>query len=233
MTHTFIRGVAAVIIIFIVTSCFWDKPDPKPVYDPQTIEEVITQREYYFTCYMNGELWYTEHYSGWYNFELEMYAFNIPPYDNDSSSGSIYISTCKQPNPNDNIEKNYLSDQRFYINIDSQELCEFGYIDTIPYELSLNYNSNSCISFSNGFYTQTFIDLNGIGTISNYTNYNIVSDFHFWIDSVISNNDNVFWGRFEGNFANANGDTLLITDGVYKINAGEWNYSSMHSSLNN
>ena len=219
--------LVVVSILLTTTSCFREN-NPKPIYDPQTIEEVIAQRDYYFTCYMNGELWYTKgERINFYYFKEETHVdFGyLPPMDYDRT-GFINIVAYKWPNPNDINEKDY-SRQMFQITINDYYCdCEYGnMIDTLPYELSLDSDSTLCISFENGFYTNEFWDPLDVVYVSeqySYTQFKYVSDFHLWIDSVTTNNNYVLWGRFEGNFANAKGDTLRITKGVYKVKPGVW-----------
>ena len=226
MTKNISHIIYITVILLFITSCFWDKPDPKPVYDPQTIEEVIAQREYYFTCYMNGELWYTNgERTSFYSFKEETYVeFGYLPPINYDKAGYIYIEAYKWPNPNDINEKDYYK-QMFHITINDYDIedCEFGnMIDTLPYELILDNDSTLCISFENGFYTNEFLDSLCVTDQYSYTIFKYVSNFHFWIDSVTNNTSVVAWGRIEGNFANAKGDTLHITEGVYKVKPGVW-----------
>jgi len=225
MKNIFVQTVVAIILIFITTSCFWED-NPDPVYDPQTIEEVIAQRNYYFTCYMNGNLWYTEHYSGSSTHKLFMETHINSSILDDSLDMSLRIEAYKWPNPHDPIEKEYYYAQIFFIHINDLMPIEFGgNIDTIPYELSFEQYSSFWISFNNGFLISSTED----GKTGSHHEYFDVSDFHFWIDSVTTNPPHAFCGRFEGNFANTNSDTLHITEGVFKVKNDAWRYNSLNN----
>jgi len=217
MKNIFAQTVAAVILIFIVTSCFWED-NPKPVYDPQTIEEVITQREYYFTCYMNDELWYTNT-STWtsltHQVELSMYLQNYPINEEEDTFSTISITAYKNINPNG---PNW-SSQTFNIEIWDPVQYEFDNLfDTLPYEFFFDNYTTQFIHFKNGFYTEEFINSIETSERDEIIRYYNVSDFHFWLDSItIEDYYYVAYGRIEGNFANAKGDTLRITEGVFKV----------------
>lgn len=235
MKYIFTQIIAICCLSAAMTSCC-DKKDLEPVYDPKTIEDVMAHREYYFTCYMNGELWYTVPPSDHSPFcELRMDFDNTPTHVGEGDYGHFSFSAYKYPDQNDLVEKEYWQEQAFYVNISENSPCDFGgNIDTIPYELSFDQYLNHCIKFLNGFYTQGFIDSLGGGEETGYIEYTNVSNFHFWIDSVKTYNaafepdpngrTDAVWGRIEGNFANAKGDTMRITEGVFKIRPGTWRY---------
>ncbi len=107
MKQNRIQLIVSVLILLFFVHCR-DKEDPTPVYDPQTTADVMANREYYFTCYMNGELWYTvpptENNIEW---ELSMEFDNTPTYVGEGDYGHFDFAAYKYPNVNDPIEKDY------------------------------------------------------------------------------------------------------------------------------
>ena len=232
MTHIFIRVVAVIILIlFLFNSCIiFD--DDQETFNPQTIEDVIASRDFYFTFYLNGELWYTRPRD-------PLFLYNLPKHQTSFDFNKSYshedtipfkITAYRYPDRDTKEQKDVKGDQSFEIDFRGWWWGSTSIIlDTVPFILleSSFEDQQPYIYFWDGLHI-------GYGTnpLSGVGRYDNIVDIMLSIDKIENydsnwNQDslglnNVVYGRLNGTFINDYEDTVYITKGQFKLKEGLW-----------
>lgn len=123
------QKILLVFILLTHMSCVYD-PQPKEdyVFVPKTIDEVISNKEYYVTFYLNDELWWDRNATSpsIYDYNLDM-SLNNFGYSGLEEYGEFNLLANRYPDNNSVIEKEYWGEQ--YLRIRVSQAC-FG-IDSI------------------------------------------------------------------------------------------------------
>lgn len=229
MNKTFIL----ILSLLLVLSCNKDDK-PKETFNPKTIEDVIASRDYYFTFYLDGELWYTKPKDNpkFTDPDWQM-EFELDEQNDANGNFELFaLEAFRWPDTSNPDEKEYFGPQTLHIyfyDVSNDMVFPKG-IDTIPYELNYSYNPDSSpsIFFENNFYTQDYYLANGGHNLAIHRKLN---QLKFNIDKVEIQDENgniatngfkVLYGRLEGVFTNNQGHSVHITEGQFKVRRGTW-----------